>query len=75
MIESPVKICTGAEVELESRDGGFAITTIHLDTEVEAEGVDDESFQEIAEATESSCPVSKALAAVETIELSARLAG
>jgi len=71
----PVNIRTNAEVNLESRDGGFAITAIHLDTEVEAEGVDDESFQEIAEATKSSCPVSKALAAVDTIELSARLAG
>ena len=69
----PKSIRTGAEVSLEKRDGGFMITAIHLDTEVEATGLDNQAFQEVAEATKSSCPVSKALAAVESISLSARL--
>jgi len=70
---TPLTIETGAEVSLEPRDGGFTITAIHLETEVQAEGLDAEKFQEVAEATKSSCPVSKALAAVETISLKARL--
>ena len=70
---TPLKIQTGAEVSLEQSGGGFTITAIHLDTEVEATGIDDAKFQEVAETTKSSCPVSKALAAVETIGLDARL--
>ena len=36
-------------------------------------GIDQSSFQEQAEAAKKGCPVSQALAAVETIKLSARL--
>jgi osmotically inducible protein OsmC len=70
---TPVAIRTTAEVSLESKDGGFDITAIHLDTEAQASGIEDDAFQEIAEATKKGCPVSKALAAVENISLSARL--
>lgn len=70
---TPGKIRTDAEVSLEQRDGGFMITAIHLDTEVEATGLDNDTFQQVAETTKSSCPVSKALASVETIGLNARL--
>jgi osmotically inducible protein OsmC len=70
---TPVAIRTTAEVSLEPKDGGFAITAIHLDTEAQARDIDDAAFQEIAEATKNGCPVSKALAAVENISLKARL--
>jgi osmotically inducible protein OsmC len=70
---TPKAIRTSAEVTLEKRDDGFTITHIHLDTEVEADGIDDGAFQEVAKKTKSSCPVSKALAAVDTISLDARL--
>ena len=70
---TPGRIRTSAVVPLEKQDEGFAITTIELDTEVEAEGIDDAAFQDVAEATKKGCPVSKALAAVDTITLSARL--
>ena len=69
----PKAIRTSAEVTLEKQAEGFAITAIHLDSEVEAGDISDEAFQEIAHATKSACPVSKALAAVESISLNARL--
>lgn len=71
---TPVAIRTSAEVSLDPQQGGgFAITAIALDTEVVASGIDDASFQEVAQATKQGCPVSKALAAVESITLQARL--
>jgi len=70
---TPKAIRTSAEVTLEKRDDGFTITGIHLDTEVEADGIGEDAFQEVATKTKSSCPVSKALAAVDTISLDARL--
>lgn len=70
---APIAIRTSAEVTLEKQDEGFAITAIHLDTEVEANGIGEDAFQEIAQATKAGCPVSKALAAVESISLEARL--
>ncbi len=69
----PKAIRTSAEVTLEKRTDGFTITRIHLDTEVEADGIGEDAFREVAEATKSSCPVSRALAAVETVSLKARL--
>jgi osmotically inducible protein OsmC len=70
---TPKAIRTSAEVTLEQQEGGFAITAIHLDTEVEADAIGVDAFQEIAQATKSACPVSKALAAVDSISLDARL--
>jgi osmotically inducible protein OsmC len=70
---TPKAIRTSAEVNLEKQGEGFAITAIHLDSEVEADGIGEDAFQEIAQATKAACPVSKALAAVESISLDARL--
>jgi osmotically inducible protein OsmC len=69
----PKSIQTSAVVTLEKKADGFTIVAIELDTEVDAEGLDDGAFQEVAQATKKACPVSKALAAVETITLNARL--
>lgn len=69
----PKSVRTSAAVKLEKQGEGFAITSIELDTEVEADGIDDARFQEVAEATKTGCPVSKALAAVESITLRAQL--
>ena len=55
---TPAAIRTSAEVSLDRQNGGFAITAIALDTEVEAK---------------QGCPVSKALSAVDSITLQARL--
>jgi len=69
----PQQISTEAKVLLEKGDSGFTITKITLNTEAQVAGIDEEKFQEIATATKSSCPISRALAAVQEIVLNAKL--
>ena len=64
---------TEATVHIEKVDDGFAIKKIELSTRVSAPGLDDSDFQEAAKAAKKGCPVSQALAAVESIELDAQL--
>jgi osmotically inducible protein OsmC len=64
---------TTATVHLDKLDEGFGITRIVLDTRARVPGVDEAEFQRIAEAAKEGCPVSRALAAVETIEVEAEL--
>ncbi len=66
---TPVRIQTTASVHL---GAGPAITKIELKTDVEAPGLDAETFQAKASEAKAGCPISKALASVE-IELTARL--
>jgi osmotically inducible protein OsmC len=66
---------TEARVHLEKVDNGFAIKRIELRTRASVPGIDDDEFQKHAEAAKKGCPVSQALAAVESIELDAQLAG
>jgi lipoyl-dependent peroxiredoxin len=66
---------TEATVHIDEVDDGFAIKRIELRTRVTASGLDDSDFQQAAEAAKEGCPVSQALAAVETIELDAQLTG
>ncbi len=55
------EIRTSAEVDFQK---GVGITAIRLHVVGEAPGVDPEAFEAIAQATNDSCPVSRALAAV-----------
>ena len=64
---------TEATVHIDKVDDGFAIKRIELRTRVTASGLDDSDFQQAAEAAKEGCPVSQALAAVETIDLDAQL--
>ena len=64
---------TEATVHIDEVDDGFAIKRIELRTRVTASGLDDSDFQQAAEAAKEGCPVSQALAAVETIDLDAQL--
>lgn len=66
------RISTTATVKLEMVDGGPKITTIDLTTEAEVPGIDEKKFQELAEHTKKTCPVSVALAGPK-INLAARL--
>ena len=66
---------TDATVHLDKVDNGFDIKRIELRKRVTAPGLDESSFQEAAEAAKKGCPVSQALAAVESIELDAQLNG
>jgi osmotically inducible protein OsmC len=60
-------------VHINRGDAGFRITKIELETEANVPGIDEAKFQEVANATKSSCPVSVALAAVPEITLKAKL--
>ena len=68
------RVQTEARVHLGRDDNGPRITTIELATQGEVPGIEDAQFQEIANATKSGCPVSKALTGVD-IQLNATLAG
>jgi len=68
----PKSVETEDKVHLEQVGDGFAITKIEINTVVEAPGLDEETFQQIAEDTKNGCPVSKALQGVEFV-LNARL--
>ena len=62
-----------AEVHLDKDNGGFSITRSDLTTEVKADGLDDEEFQQHADEAKRTCPVSRALGAIE-VSLDAKLA-
>ncbi len=68
----PKRISTTANVILEASSGGFKITTIELQTRADVPGINDKKFQEQAELTKKTCPVSVALSGTE-IKLSAEL--
>jgi osmotically inducible protein OsmC len=64
---------TTATVHIDKVGEGFAITRIELDTRARVPGVSEDEFQQAAEAAKKGCPVSQALAAVDSIELRASL--
>ena len=69
----PEAVDTTADVTLRMVDEEPTITGIHLNTEATVPDIDDDTFQEHAEAAKEGCPVSKALAGTE-ITLDANLA-
>ncbi len=69
----PESVDTTADVTLRMVDEEPTITGIHLNTEATVPNIDDDTFQEYAEAAKEGCPVSKALAGAE-ITLDASLA-
>ena len=69
----PESIDTTATVNLRKVEGGFEIHRIRLVTKARVPGISEEEFQQAAQGAKEGCPVSKALAAVETIELEATL--
>jgi osmotically inducible protein OsmC len=70
----PTKIHTTASVKLEQAGAAFTITEIELETEGQVPGIDDATFQKIAEEAKRTCPVSKALAGPQ-ITLKAKFLG
>lgn len=67
----PTTVDTRADVTFNIAEGG--ITGIALTVTAQIDGIEDADFQRIADEAKSSCPVSKALAAVD-ITLEAKLA-
>lgn len=71
---TPTSINTTAKVHINRKpEGGWIINLIELITEASVPGIDDAQFQEIAEKAKQNCPVSTALAAVESITVDAKL--
>lgn len=62
------EIATTATVSLEEKDGGFAVTKIHLDVTAKIPGADDETFQKAANAAKEGCPISKLMTAEITMD-------
>ena len=70
----PTSVTTDAVVTLRNIDGKPTIATIALTTVGVVPGIDEATFVAAAEAAKANCPVSRALAAVPEITLSASLA-
>jgi osmotically inducible protein OsmC len=70
---TPESVQTEARVHVEKVEGGFGITKIDLVSRVRAPGLDDATFQEVANAAKDTCPVSVALASVPEITVDAQL--
>lgn len=68
---TPVSVRTTARVHFDPE--ALSIQQIELRTEATVVDVDEQTFQEIAEAAKDGCPVSKALAGTEITLVSARL--
>lgn len=64
---------TSAACTVEKVEGGFAITRMKLDVSASVPNIDEAKFQEIANATLTGCPVSKAFKGNMDIQLEARL--
>jgi osmotically inducible protein OsmC len=70
---APDSLRTNARVQLRNIDGAPTLTRIDLETEGQVPGIDDQQFQVHAEAAKANCPVSRALAGIPEIALSAKL--
>jgi lipoyl-dependent peroxiredoxin len=71
----PESVETDAAVHIDPADGGgFEITRIELSTRARVPGIDEDEFQDVAQAAKEGCPVSQALAGVD-ISLQASLEG
>jgi osmotically inducible protein OsmC len=72
---TPNSIKTTAKVQIRNVDGLPTIDKIDLETEGDVPGVDQATLQEQAEAAKSGCAVSRALAGVNTMNVTAKVAG
>jgi lipoyl-dependent peroxiredoxin len=71
--KEPTKLETTATVAMEKQDIGWTIVSIHLELRGEVPGITAEEFSTFAEAAKKGCPISRALAAVSTITMTATL--
>jgi osmotically inducible protein OsmC len=70
---TPSAVDATAKVRLVKQGDGFLIDRIALTLDASVPGVDEAKFQELAQAAKQNCPLSKALAAVPEITLTAKL--
>lgn len=60
---TPDEITTEATVTLDKQDGGWAVTHSHLEVTAKIPKIDQATFQKLAEAAKTGCPISKLLRA------------
>lgn len=56
---TPDSVKTTATVTLEKLEGGFEVTSINLEVDARVPGVSEATFNELAEAAKTGCPISK----------------
>jgi len=71
--KEPTQLDTTATVSMEKQDIGWTIVGIHLDITGKVPGITADEFTTFAENAKKGCPISRALAAVPSITLSAKL--
>jgi osmotically inducible protein OsmC len=71
---TPTSVDTVAKVHLDKTDGGFGVTRIDLETTGDVPGVDEATFQKLAEDAKANCPISRLLSPGAEITLTAKLA-
>jgi osmotically inducible protein OsmC len=65
---TPESIRTTASVTLERVEGGFAVTSVHLDVTAKIPGADRAAFEKAANDAKAGCPISKLLNAKITMD-------
>lgn len=71
---TPNSVETTAKVHLDKTDAGFTVTRIELDSVGDVPGIDEGTFQKVAEDAKQNCPISRLLSPGAQISLTARLA-
>ena len=69
-----IDLNTTATVSMEKQDIGWTIVAIALDVTGKVPGIDQAKFTELANGAKKNCPISRALGAVPSITLTAKLA-
>jgi len=72
---TPQSLRTNARVQLRNIDGAPTLARIDLDVDGQVANVDQQQFQAYADEAKRVCPVSRALAGIPEIALTAKLAG
>jgi lipoyl-dependent peroxiredoxin len=72
---APQSLRTNARVQLRNIDGAPTLARIDLDVDGQVANVNQQQFQEYADEAKRVCPVSRALAGIPEIALTAKLAG
>jgi osmotically inducible protein OsmC len=69
----PTELHTTATLSMEKQDIGWTVVAIALDVTGKVAGIDQAKFAELADGAKKGCPISRALASVPSITLSAKL--
>lgn len=70
---TPNSVETVAKVRMDKVEGGFGVTGIELETVGDVPGIDEATFQKVAESAKENCPISRLLAPGAPISLVAKL--